>query len=118
MANPIARKTESVTATILNGASLSAAVDMGGRALVGILMPAAWTAAGITLQGSADGTTYADVYIAAGTEYALVVAASRFIILDPTLFRGFTFIKVRSGATGLPVVQLADRAVVLITAEL
>ena len=43
------------TATIGTGASLSQQIDLGAMTLVGIVMPASWTAAGLTFQVSADG---------------------------------------------------------------
>ncbi len=42
------------TATIPSGQSLSAEVDLGANSLVGIAMPAAWTAADLTFQVSSD----------------------------------------------------------------
>lgn len=52
----------SFSAIIANGASLSAAVDIFSTSLHMIVMPDAWTAADLSFQGSADGTTYLDVY--------------------------------------------------------
>lgn len=100
-------------ATIANGASLSDAVDLtdnpgggsAGCALVGLQMPAAWTAAGLTLQGSMDGVNFANVYDQSGTEVTLTVAASRFIQLNPADFAGFRKLKLRSGTSGAPVNQ-------------
>lgn len=106
---------KAIDVTIANGTSLSGAVPLGGRQIVGISMPAAWTAAGITLQGSADGgATYQDVYDAAGTEYAITAAAARHIVLDPNELRGLTHVKVRSGTSAAPVNQLAERTVRLL----
>lgn len=102
------------TATIANGASLSGAVDGRGQALVGIAMPSGWTAANLTLQASADGATYNNVYDAAGTEYTITAAASRFIQVPVTSTQGFRSIKVRSGTSGSAVTQGADRDLVLV----
>lgn len=103
-------------ATIAASASLSAAVALPiGHVLVAIVMPSAWDAAGITLQGSFDGTTYQNVYIAAGTELALTVAAATNVALDPLLYQAFPFLKIRSGTAGAPVNQTASRAITLIT---
>lgn len=103
----------SANATIANGASLSDAVDLGGKLLGGILMPAAWTAANLTFQASADGVTYGNVYDAVGDEYTVTAAASRFIALDPSMFSGAQYVKVRSGTAGSPVNQGAARVIVL-----
>lgn len=101
---------------IANGASESAAVDLGGLHLAAILMPAAWTAASITLLTSYDGVTFLPVYDSLGAEIALTVAASRLVIadFDKTVALG-NHIKLRSGTASLPVNQGADRTLSLIT---
>jgi hypothetical protein len=76
-------------------------------------MPAAWTAASLTFQGSADGTTYGDLYDA-GTEMSTAAGASRVIHLDWTKFVGLRFLKIRSGTTGVPVNQGGDRVLTLV----
>jgi hypothetical protein len=113
----------SKTVTIANGASLSGAATLTGgvTSLVGIQMPAGWTAAAITFQASADGTTYGDVYTAAGTEVTIpsvAVAASRYIALDPSDFAGMAFLKLRSGTSAAAVAQGADRIITLIVRSL
>jgi|SRR5215203_922020 len=107
--------------TIPNGQSLSNGVNLsqlvGGKSeLVGIQLPAGWTAAAISFQASHDGTTYGDVFDAAA-EISLAgaaVAAGRYISLDPGKFRSLRFVKVRSGLGGAAVAQGADRIVQLI----
>jgi len=115
-----------VPVTIASGASLSAGVNLamlgGPRAqLVAIQMPAAWTAAALTFQGSADGTTYYDLYNATA-EVSLAtptpVGATRYIVLDPNLFAGFLFIKVRSGTAAAPVNQGATSILKLLVRNL
>jgi hypothetical protein len=101
--------------TITNGQSLSPAVDMGGTTLVSIQMPAAWTAAGITLQGSSDGVSFFNIFSSTGVEYALAAAASSFIVLDPVDMLGVRYMKIRSGTAGTPVNQAADRVLTLVT---
>ncbi len=95
--------------TIANGAALGASFIGDGR-LVAIQMPAAWTAANLTFQGSMDGVTYADMYDATGTEVTVVAAASTYILLADLKA---AWIKVRSGTTGTPVNQGADRVILL-----
>ncbi len=103
-------------ATIAAGASLSEAVTLPpGHVLCGIQMPADWTAAAITLQGSADNATFQDVYVAAGAEHSITAAAATTIALDPTLYRSFPYLKVRSGASATPVTQAAERTITLIS---
>ncbi len=107
------------TATIASGTSLSSATDLGTGRLVGIIIPAAWTTAAITFQGSADGVTYFDLYddaiertIASGS-----VVASRFIALPIADWLMVRAVKIRSGSAASPVNQPADRIVTLVTAR-
>lgn len=104
---------ENVTATIAASGSLSAEVNLGGLRLFGIYMPAAWTAAVLTFQASPDGTNWYDVYDKDGNEVTAQAAASRFVSLDPVVFAAAAYIKVRSGTSGTPVVQSAERALSL-----
>lgn len=105
--------------TILSGASLSNALLLSGAIPVGIITPAAWTAANITLQISRDGTIYNDVYDDAGSEVVVTAAAARFILFaNATKFLCVgpsCLVKLRSGTAGLPVNQGADRTIGLIT---
>lgn len=115
-ANPVRRLCETETATIANGASVSGAVNLAGRVFCGLYMPAAWTAAGLSFQGSYDGATYYDVR----TETAEVTgaaAASQYIGFDPTWFLGVNFLIVRSGTSGTPVNQGAERALILMLGQ-
>lgn len=106
----------SVTATILSGANLSGAVDCGsGRRALRLHMSAAWTAAAITIQTSVDGATFADAYDNLGVEYTIQAAAGRSILLPLSDFIGIRYFKLRSGTSGTPVNQGADRALTLIT---
>lgn len=107
-----------ISATILSGASLSAAVYLGSGTLSKIIMPATWTAANLTFQTSDDGTTYSNLYDASGTEYVVTAAASRAIIVPVSEFQGFRYMKVRSGTAGVPVNQGADRVLTLIGTHL
>jgi hypothetical protein len=112
-ATVISEAVETKTAVIASGASLSGAVDLGGRKLVAIVMPGTWTAASLTFQASPDGVTYYDVYDGA-TERALTVAASYYSALAIGDWVGLRWIKVRSGATGTPVNQAAERTLTLV----
>lgn len=102
------------TATIENGASLSDAIDCSLGRLAHIEMPASWTTANLTLQASdaLDGT-YNNLYDSFGTEYAIIAAASRSIIVPLADFLGVRYLKVRSGTAGTPVNQGAEREIVL-----
>ena len=103
--------------TIANGESLSGLVELGTLTLVGIEIPADWTAANLTLQTTNEsGGTLVDVYDKAGNEYTITVGGtSRFIALDKSDLQGIgRFIKLRSGTSGTPVNQGADRVLKLI----
>lgn len=100
------------TVTIANGASLSGALDTKGMTVVGFEMSAAWTAAGLSFQGSDDNSTFGNVYDSAGevTIASASVVASGRLIIDATRLVGMgRYIKVRSGTAGTPVNQGAAR---------
>lgn len=101
-------------AVIANGEAVSGAIHLHGMALFALQMPASWTAADLTFQGSYDGTTYANVYDETGDEVTVDADASRFIILDPAKFIGLQRLKIRSGTAGSPVNQGAARTIQLI----
>jgi hypothetical protein len=95
------------TATFVDGANLSEALDLGeeGGRLAGVLIPAGWTAADLTFQGSIDGTTFGNMYDKDGNEYTVKAAASRFVLLPIADFLGLRYLKIRSGTSGAPVTQ-------------
>jgi len=109
----ISQALETRTVTIANGASLSDAVDLGGRKLVAIDMPASWTAASLTFQASVDGTTFDDLYDGA-TERSLTVAASRYLAFNIADWVSVRFLKVRSGTAASAVNQGGDRVITLV----
>lgn len=107
--------------TIANGAALSSAADLtayiqsGGKHVVGLIMPAAWTTANITMQASEDGTNFSDIHLQNGTEYTLTnSAAAQYIILTASDLAGANYLKVRSGTSGSPVNQGAARTLNLL----
>ena len=114
---------ETVTATIANGASLSGAVDvggvqLGGRVIVAIITPAAWTTAALTFQASDDGATFRNVYDEYGTEYTVQAAVDRHILIDAARFAGCRSLKVRSGTSGSAVNQGGDRSIGIVLREI
>jgi hypothetical protein len=104
---------ETTTVVIAISASLSGAVDLGGRKLVGIIMPDAWTAADLTFQGSVDGTNFFNVYDGS-TERKIAVAANYYSALSIGDWVGFRWIKIGSGTSALPVNQAAARTLTLV----
>lgn len=109
----------SVSATIANAGSLSPAVAVHG-ALVGIIMPAAWTAANLTFQaGMTSGGPFYDVYDD-GTERAILsanIVTGRMVALNLGLWLPVNYIKLRSGTSAVPVPQGADRVFTLVYAQ-
>lgn len=98
------------SATIANGASLSGAINVQGWDVVAIEQPAACEGTAFTFQISMDGLTFVDVYDSAGAELSVTKSATlaQTLLLGTKEIRGAVFLKVRSGATGLPVVQAGD----------
>lgn len=112
-----------VPVTIPVGASIS--VEPGhvaGLEVVGVYVPADWTAAKITFQegGGAkpDGSgtfAFVDVEDAAGTVLELTATAGRRVQIPPGALSGCENLHIRSGTPSAPVAQLtADKTVVLI----
>jgi len=108
---------------IASGSSLSGEVLLDnsvprGKRLFAIVMPSSWTAANLTFQASIDGTTYNNLYDYNGSEVTVTAAASRYIVLDPLTFAGVAGVKIRSGTSGTPVNQGADRTLTLVVRDI
>lgn len=120
-----------VPVTILSGASQPAAgVRTGDKRLLGLIAPAAWTAATISLQvalnksTSTDNTdrtpvpdTYLEAFDSTGVAYALPCAAGNYYQYDPTKMPQLPWLKIRSGTSGAAVAQGADRVLTLVFAD-
>jgi hypothetical protein len=103
------------SATIAAGQSLSAPTATGVDTLVGISMPATWTAAALTFQISPDGgTTWQELYDGAGNEVTVMAAAGQFIQMTSYMWRGMNLFQIRSGNKSVPVIQFAGVVVTLI----
>jgi len=102
------------TVTIANGTSLSPAVDLDKYSLIGINMPSGWTTANLSFQVAHDNSTFNPLNDKTGEIDLASAAASVYIALDPTVFVGLRFIKLRSGTNATPVNQGADRVITLI----
>lgn len=113
----VIRTLYSETATIAINQSLSAAIDLKGRPLVGILMPASWTTARLSFQVSLDGSTYVDLYNTQGDEFISEASTSRFIAMTQFEFLPVRYVKIRSGTSAVPVNQAAARSLVLATRD-
>jgi len=105
-----------VTATVLSGTSLSAAAPLNQMVVVGIVMPATWTAADLTFQVSSDGgATFHELYTSAGTPVQYQSTAAVQFGVDGRQWGGIDQVKVRSGPAGASAVnQGGDRAIILL----
>jgi hypothetical protein len=114
-------------AKIGNALVLSNEVDLRSHRLVGLHMPAAWTAAVLGFTGAVSGPgtggfggvtdeNFETVVDDANVEITLAAAGARFFVFRPTLrdeLTGLARVKLRSGTEGAPVAQGADRIIVL-----
>lgn len=111
---------DNISASIAAGQSLSPEVDIGSKSLVGIVLPANWSAAagGLSFQVSVDGgVTWNELTTVGGTAYAIAftAAAGAYIAIDPATLRGVQAIKIRSGTAGAPVNQTNAVTLTLVT---
>jgi hypothetical protein len=108
MADPYV--TDVIAASIASGQNLSGEIDLGGKSLVGIEVPANWTTAAISLQASPDGgVTWCELVDQTATAIGCSSLAGGtlvyFVAVDPTKLRGVRSIKIRSGTQATPVTQ-------------
>lgn len=101
-------------ATILINEALSDAVDLRGADLIRINMPALWTAADLTFQVDDGDGTFRDLYMEWGWELMFFADVDLSIELSVfARFQSIKRIKVRSGTSGAPVNQTAERVILL-----
>ena len=110
-----------LTATIANGASVSNAVDVRDASLLGFFAPAAWTAAALQFEASADGSTnWVPITDSAGSAVGSFSALTALYAyaLDPVAMLPWRYIRLLSGTVATPVNQAADRVFTIITRPL
>ncbi len=121
---------QNVALRILNGESVcNSYVDLEGCwTVVGIYMPAAWTAAGLTFMtvyplvtGSEDpgvpvvGMVWQVINEPdSADEFELTVAAGEYTYIDPGKLAGCRYLKIRSATAGQAIPQDALRTVILV----
>ena len=111
-------RTRTLDFAIANAASLSDAQQLNGLMGEAIVMPATWTAAGLSFEAcETEAGTYLPLVDALGVEITLTVAAATRVVLPMGLLRGHNFIKLRSGTSAAPVVQGGARAVTLLARD-
>ena len=103
------------TVSISTGTTgLSSAIKLGGHTLCSVGMSTAWTNAVVSFQASTGSTaTYRNVFTSTGGELTLTTTADRVVPVNPDNFRGFQFIKLRSGESTAAVAQGAARTLTL-----
>ncbi len=102
--------------TIAAGQALSTPVATTGYGVCLLILPADWTDAPITVQGSVEPglpEAWSDLHDHLGNEVVLTVAAGRALTLPPTLLLGWPWLRLRSGLAAAPVNQAAERIVTL-----
>ncbi len=110
-------ESDMATVTIANAASTSEALHLGGLAIFGVVMPAAWTTAKISFDVSVDGTTYQHLYDSSGSEVTADVEAGTsyvFELSQAALLMPWRWVKVRSGVAGAFVNQGGARTLTLL----
>lgn len=105
------RELYDVTITVATDAKVSSPAHLAGRSLVGIILPAQWTASDLTFQVSSDGVTFYDLYVNTGlyTYPTAGLAAGAASMVEPELFFAWDYVQVRSVTD-----QAADRIVTLV----
>ena len=106
------------TLEIASGASLSGAIDIKNTKYLGLIMPAAWTTAGLSFMvATTENGTYYDLYDDAGSEVVASASAGVALSFDmiAVSLAPWSFMKIRSGTTGTPVAQGAKRTLYLAT---
>ena len=95
--------------TIAAGQSLSTTLDLTTTQLTQLMSPSAWSPANVSLQLSADGVKFLDLYDVNGNEVIRAMGAARAVAIDPVLTSAATYLRLRSGPAARPVPQAADR---------
>ena len=108
-------------ATIANGASVTEMIPVQGKALVGVLMPASWTAAAlgfkVSLNGSPRSADLVPVYTNNGTPMTTAALTAATFVPFPALDAFFgPFIQIASvtANTTTGVAQGAERTLILL----
>jgi hypothetical protein len=97
------------------GTSLSQALQLNGLFGEAIVMPAAWTAAGLSFEGAdASGGPWQPLEDGLGVEMTVPVLASQTFLLPLGMLRTLNWLRLRSGTSTAPVNQLAARTVQLL----
>lgn len=108
----------SITVSIAADTSKSGVAHLGGADLIGIITPAAWTAAVITFEASIDGEEYHVLGDRYDNVLSVAVTPGRHIDLEVGMFLSTPYLKIVSGVPGELVNQEAERTIKLIVRKL
>ena len=87
------------TVTIASSGTVSTAITIeGGRTVLALRTPATLTGTEFKFQASTDGDNFFALYNGS-TEYAVTVAASRYIALNPDVFESVRYIRIIAGSS-------------------
>ena len=105
---------KTVQATIASGASVSGSLEAMDSALIGFVMPAVWNTAALNIEVSMDNATWATVVYddngLAVSSWATPVAAAAYAV-DALSMLPWRYVRFRSGTSGSPANQGADRLI-------
>jgi len=106
--------------SIAAGQSISNAVNTGGNYVVGLIMPAVWTQARMTVSVSTDNVAYNDMFVfnaesTTASEFEFNVVPNAVVSVDSDRFLMARYIKLRSGTRDAPIIQPALRLFYIIT---
>lgn len=87
-----------ITIVIGTSVTTSAAYDLADYDLVGLITPSTFDGTDITFLGSADNSTFVPVAASNGaaTAYTIVTTTSTGSPINPTIFAGFRYIKIKT----------------------
>jgi len=99
-----------VTATITDGNTVSAEVQLGRMTVTHMLLPASFEGTSVTFDVTLNGSTWYDLYDQDGTEVSVAVSSSRAILLQPADFIGVLGFRITSSSA-----QTGDAVVTFVT---
>lgn len=106
----------SIPFVIQAGQSLSNAVNIGTSKVVGVIVPASWTAASLSALTSTLGATFISLY-RHGNEWAEPVVAGVNNGLKPEDFTSVTFLQLQSGSVTSGLVAQAQTVTLQLITE-
>lgn len=95
--------------TILAGQSLSNAVNLQGKQVVGLLVPVSLPSASITFQLSQGASDFRDIYSVHGGILKIYPVPGARLVFDTGWALVADFLKIRTGAPDDPIVQTVNR---------